>query len=373
MRQSGLPNLYQKVYCITFLIVPYLSLDPHNFVNLFCMSSEVSYSNGVMNVKKGAQARKPEVIGNWLNKQQVRYSSTSISRENDRLNTRVISGFVDGEGCFSLIIYKDNLFKIGWRVKLIFKIALHLRDKELLELIKNYYKVGNITNHGRQSVVYRVSSIKDLGIIINLLDQCPLITQKYADYLLFKQAYFIIKNKEHLSEQGVRKFVSIKASENMGLSPELKSAFPDIIPAIRPALVNQKIYKDWVRGFASAEGCFSVNFSKSTSSKSVKVHLVFQLTQHSRDEKLMWSFIDYFDCGSVYKDANNFVFRVSNVADIDNKIIPFFQEYPILGNKKEDFQDFCHITAMVKNKKHLTVEGLEEIRLIKAGMNRGRS
>ena len=87
----------------------------------------------------------------------------------------------------------------------------------------------------------------------------------------------------------------------------------------------------------------------------------------------MWSFIDYFDCGSVYKDANNFVFRVSNVADIDNKIIPFFQEYPILGNKKEDFQDFCHITAMVKNKKHLTVEGLEEIRLIKAGMNRGRS
>lgn len=87
----------------------------------------------------------------------------------------------------------------------------------------------------------------------------------------------------------------------------------------------------------------------------------------------MWSFIDYFDCGSVYKDANNFVFRVSNVAEIDSKIIPFFQEYPILGAKKEDFQDFCRITAMVKNKKHLTVEGLEEIRQIKAGMNRGRS
>lgn len=92
--------------------------------------------------------------------------------------------------------------------------------------------------------MYRVSSIKDLGIIINFLDKCPLITQKYADYLLFKQAYFLIKNKEHLSEQGVRKFVSIKASENMGLSPELNSAFPGIIPAIRPALVNQKLYKD---------------------------------------------------------------------------------------------------------------------------------
>lgn len=309
-----------------------------------------------------------------LNK-QVRYYSTSVRnlKKDDCLNMRAISGFVDGEGSFNLIVYKDNLSKTGWKVKLIFKIALHVRDKGLLELIQNYFKVGNITNHGPQSVVYRVTSIKDLGIIINFLDKYPLITQKYADYLLFREAYLLIKNKEHLSEQGVRKFVSIKASVNLGLSPELESAFPGIMPAIRPGLDNQKIYKDWMRGFASAEGCFAVIFPKSLSSKSVKVQLVFQLTQHSRDEKLMRSFIDYFDCGSVYKDANNFVFRVSKIADIDSKIIPFFQKYPILGAKKEDFQDFCRITAMVKNKKHLTVEGLEEIRQIKAGMNRGRS
>lgn len=113
-----------------------------------------------------------------------------------------------------------------------------------MELIQNYFKVGNITNHGPQSVVYRVTSIKDLGIIINFLDKYPLITQKYADYLLFREAYLLIKNKEHLSEQGVRKFVSIKASVNLGLSPELESAFPGIMPAIRPGLDNQKIYKD---------------------------------------------------------------------------------------------------------------------------------
>ena len=102
------------------------------------------------------------------------------------------------------------------------------------------------------------------------------------------------------------------------------------------------------------------------------MQLVFQLTQHSRDEKLMINFIDYFDCGNVYKDGNNFVFRVSKFDDIDNKIIPFFQKYPIMGVKNEDFRDFCRAALVIKNKKHLTREGLDEIFLIKTGMNKGR-
>ena len=128
-----------------------------------------------------------------------------------------------------------------------------------------------------------------------------------------------------------------------------------------------------MRGFASAEGCFLVKLLKSSSSKlKTKVQLVFQLTQHSRDEKLMRSFIDYFDCGNIFKDGNNFVFRVSKFDDLDNKIIPFFQKYPIFGVKYEDFLDFCRAALVIKNKKHLTMEGLDELCLIKTGMNKGR-
>lgn len=102
------------------------------------------------------------------------------------------------------------------------------------------------------------------------------------------------------------------------------------------------------------------------------MQLVFQLTQHSRHEKLIRNFIDYFDCGNIYKDGNNFVFRVSKFDDIDNKIIPFFQKYPVIGVKSEDFRDFCRAALVIKNKKHLTREGLDEIFLIKTGMNKGR-
>jgi len=61
---------------------------------------------------------------------------------------------------------------------------------------------------------YRVSSLKDLQVILEHFDQYPLITKKQEDYLLFKQAINLIINKEHLSFTGLLKLVSIKATLN---------------------------------------------------------------------------------------------------------------------------------------------------------------
>ena len=72
-----------------------------------------------------------------------------------------------------------------------------------------------------------------------------------------------------------------------------------------------------------------------------------------------------------YKNAS--FYRVTKFDDIVNKIIPFFKKYPILGVKALDFADFCKAAELMKNKAHLTKDGLEKIRKIKAGMNRGRT
>lgn len=52
----------------------------------------------------------------------------------------------------------------------------------------------------------------------------------------------IMKDKLHLTKEGVGDIVSIKALLNKGLSPKLKGAFPNIIKiTIRPEIVDQKI------------------------------------------------------------------------------------------------------------------------------------
>jgi len=149
-----------------------------------------------------------------------------------------ITGFTDAEGCFYLGIVRKKELKVGWQVKLSFQIGLHQKDKALLEQLKTSLGVGSVTKQGSQSIKFLVHAVEDLAVIIDHFDKYPLITQKRADYELFKKALNCINEKEHLSTEGLYKIVAIKASMNRGLSDELKAAFPNTFPVVRPLIQN---------------------------------------------------------------------------------------------------------------------------------------
>lgn len=290
-----------------------------------------------------------------------------------KFNPLWLTGFIDGEGCFHISIYKNNN-KIGWAVKLIFEIRLHVRDKVLLEKIQNYFQAGNLFITSNDGISFRIQSTKDLAKLIAHLDKYPLKTQKFSDYILFKEVFNLILNKEHLTISGLHKIVAIKASMNLGLSESLQAAFTNIIPISRPVVNNLPIEPEWFAGFASAEGCFFVNiFNSLTHKLKVGVQLEFSLSQHKRDELLMKGLIEFLKCGNVHSHNNACYYRIGNLLGITENIIPLFKNYPILGEKAKDFSDFCEVAEMIKVKKHLTEEGLTQIRKLKAGMNTGRS
>jgi hypothetical protein len=103
--------------------------------------------------------------------------------------------------------------------------------------------VGKIYKHGPFSIQLRVYLMEELKILINYFDKYPLITQKYADYQLFKQAFLLIDNKEHLTEEGLQKLVAIRASMNLGNSVALKAAFLPSSPAPLLLLAQQRTAK----------------------------------------------------------------------------------------------------------------------------------
>ena len=292
------------------------------------------------------------------------------------INPWFLTGFTDAEGCFTIGLYRNPKHQTGWSFRAIFSISLHKKDKTLLENIQSYFGVGSIsTKHGPQSIIYYVQSIKDLiNVIIPHFDSYPLITQKWSDYQLFKQALELIERKEHLTQQGLEKLVTIKASMNKGISDELKAAFPGVIPVERPS-VDDILIRDpyWLAGFTSGEGCFMVGVRKDNNySIGFQVELVFILTQHSRDEQLMNSLTEYLNCGNLHKKREVFEYRIRKFSDLTEKVIPLFNKYPVIGVKSKDFADFCRVAELMKNKAHLTKEGLNKIRKIKAGMNTGR-
>ena len=251
---------------------------------------------------------------------------------------------------------------------------MHIKDLELLRLIQKFFNVGNIIILAR-SAYYYVNSIKDLNIIINHFDNYPLISRKQVDFLLFKTAAQLISSKEHLTEKGLLKIVSLRASSNNGLSEKLKSSFPKL-PSIliEPPTItsNYRIDGNWLAGFISGDGSFQVSVYKTNTNVGVGVTLWIKIYQDKRDLDLLKSFIAYLGCGSVSQNGETvWKFSVSKFSDIC-KIISFLDNYPILGTKALDFADFKKVAELITKKAHLSKSGIEKILALKSGMNSGR-
>lgn len=173
------------------------------------------------------------------------------------INPFWLTGFADAESSFIISILKNKDRALGWSVKPIFQIEVHDRDMPLLNRIKSFFGVGNIITRNNYAI-YSVKSAKDIySIIIPHFDKYPLLTQKKADFELFKAIVELIIKEQHLTREGLIKIVELRASLNKGLSPELEKSFPNIIPVKRPIIKSTEIIDiNWISRICGWWGLF---------------------------------------------------------------------------------------------------------------------
>jgi hypothetical protein len=128
------------------------------------------------------------------------------------LNPFFVTGFADGESCFSVKMIKRNKYKTGWQVIARFAIGLHRKELALLNQIQSFFGVGGILKHGNDATQFGAQSLKDLKVIIAHFDKYPLVTQKRADFELFKKIVEMMSKKEHLTPAGLQEIVNLRAS-----------------------------------------------------------------------------------------------------------------------------------------------------------------
>jgi hypothetical protein len=135
-----------------------------------------------------------------------------------------------------------------------FVIHLHAKDLALLERIQSFFGVGSLSG-SKRSIRYQVQSVKDLtNIIIPHFDKYPLLAKKQADFLLFKSIVESMIRKEHLTTEGLKKIVSIRASINIGLIEQVTKSFPGILPVERPLVAEpENRNPNLLAGFIDAE------------------------------------------------------------------------------------------------------------------------
>jgi hypothetical protein len=109
--------------------------------------------------------------------------------------------------------------------------------------LQEFFGCGVIVNKNtRNEASFRVNSLQDLtNFIIPHSSNYPLLSQKAADFLLFKKFVKLMNNKVHLNEDGLQQIINLRASMNLGLSDLQKSEFPNYNPVVRPIISSTEI------------------------------------------------------------------------------------------------------------------------------------
>ena len=136
-----------------------------------------------------------------------------------------------------------------------------------------------------------------------------------------------------------------------------------------------KLEPQWIVGFVDGEGCFHVGVNKHADmTAGYQVLPEFTVVQHERDAQALHALKAHFGCGVVRSNhGDRMAYRVRSKEHLLERIIPFFEKHQLKTKKRADFQKFRKIVRMMGENRHLTSEGIEEIRRIKSQMNRGRS
>ena len=182
-------------------------------------------------------------------------------------------------------------------------------------------------------------------------------------------------NKEHNNLEGLQKIVSLRASLNWGLPNDLTEAFPGVSPVEKYNNFSEAMYNNLlperVTGFSTGESNFFITVQKSKTKSGLGVWLRFSIGQHSRDLLLLESLMNFFGCGYVTKYKKRAVceFIVTKIDHIILHIIPFFENYPIIGSKYFNYLDFKSAANIIKNKEYLNIDGkgLEQLLQLKIG------
>ena len=127
----------------------------------------------------------------------------------------------------------------------------------------------------------------------------------------------------------------------------------------------------WIAGFIDGEGSFNVPIRRERDrGLPFRVGLSFNVSQ--RGEQLPELLRSTFGVGRTRSRRDGvWYFEVTKPDDLDRRVIPFFERFPLRGSKAGDLEEFKTVLELVQTGAHLSVVGLERIMTIRNGMNNG--
>lgn len=271
--------------------------------------------------------------------------------------------------------------KINKRItgfEFLYRITLHKDDLDTLKEIKNKLNCGTI-RRDRNAYVFIVYSLKDIEtVIIPLFNNFPLMSKKYLDYLDFKKAFLIFKERQKQKDLLNK---DIYNSEIL----KLKNRMNDKRINFKMPKNHIKITANYLLGYIEGDGSFYFNKSDNTVRISlititkdrillekIKEFLLNQLDKFSYFLAINTKLICIYDINPVNNRLPISRLDISQIDYICNRLIPFFDKLNFRTKKYLDYLDFRKIANLILNGKHLSDQGRNIIIKLADTMNNNR-
>lgn len=123
---------------------------------------------------------------------------------------------------------------------------------------------------------------------------------------------------------------------------------------------------NWLSGFVAGDGSFMIIISKNKNCLTgFQISTVFNLATGARDFELIKKIQLFLNCGKVYRTDKEIRIVIRKFSDIFGIIMPYFKKYPLNNYKELQFNEWCKVVNMLKNKEHLTIKGFDIIKNIR--------
>ena len=127
-----------------------------------------------------------------------------------------ISGYFDGEGCFTVSITPRPTLRIGWEVRPSASVSQNHDRSQVLDLIQSHFGCGSIRpDRSDNTVKWEVRKLAHLRErVIPHFERYPLLSGKYEDFRRFATVCELMAHGQHRTVPGMVRIVNLAAGMN---------------------------------------------------------------------------------------------------------------------------------------------------------------
>ena len=263
-----------------------------------------------------------------------------------------ITGFIDGDGSFPIILSPVQEKKFGWLIQPRFQIEL--RDTTdsltLLKIIQRTIGTNATILHGDQFLKLVVTNRRLLleKVIPFFTTYKPALKQ--GDFATMKFVCEALAAKQHMTTTGFKRIIKQISSQPTDGETRRKWTYNDVIkdeeaPATRtpsePSFPDRADLRNYLAGFTDAEGALGYAIAPTT--KSITPYL----TVTHQDTRVLKKLQEVIRCGNLSTGRLQ-IYGMQNTSD---KILPFLEKHKLIA-RRTTYQKFKNIFKLLQERKH---------------------